>query len=125
MQSISMGILESSIHTHGRLQDSFIPFDELERRVEEFLSKYQDVVMNQISPFDVINPTLENCCEFFKEQISNIITAEGWVLLMIELSESPTRSYLINLLDENSVDTVQSIESLTDHMLDSIINNEN
>lgn len=105
-----------------KLEESFIPFNELEKEVEEFLCQYQDEFINQIAPFDVINPTLENCCDYFKEQISNILNSEGWILLLIELSESPTRSYIINLLDDEASDTVKTVESLTDRMIETIIN---
>lgn len=104
-----------------KLQESFIPFNELEKRIEAFMSPYQDGFLNDVAPFDVLNPTLENCCEYFKEQISDILNSEGWILLMIEMSETPTRSYLINLLDEGASESAKSVDSLTDTMLDAII----
>lgn len=85
-------------------QDGFIEFNKLEKKIEEFIKPYQNKELNEEEPFDTINPTLENCCDYFKEQISNILDKEGWVLLMMEMSETPSRSYVISMLDENKLD---------------------
>lgn len=85
-------------------QNDFIEFNKLEKKIEEFIKRYQDKELNEEEPFDTINPTLENCCDYFKEQISSILDKEGWVLLMMEMSETPSRSYVISMIDENEMD---------------------
>ncbi len=87
-----------------KMDKSFIEFNKLEKKIETFMSKYQDGDMNDIEPFDVINPTLENCCDYFKDELSKILNAEGWILLMMEMSETPSRSYVISMIDEDDVD---------------------
>lgn len=107
-----------------KMQDSFLQFGVLEKKIEAFMEQYQNQYMNEIAPFDVLNPTLENCCEYFKEQIKEILIQEGWILLMVEMSETPTRAYVINLLDEESSVSRQSAESLADSILDGILKEE-
>lgn len=82
-------------------QDTFIEFNKIEQKIDEFIKQYQDKELNAVEPFDVINPTLENCCDYFKEKISDILENEGWILLMMEMSETPSRSYVISMIDEN------------------------
>ncbi len=87
-----------------KMDKSFIEFNKLEKKIEAFMSKYQDGDMNDIEPFDVVNPTLENCCDYFKDELTKILRAEGWNLLMMEMSETPSRSYVISMIDEDDVD---------------------
>lgn len=77
----------------------FTQFSQIEKRMEKLLEKYQDRYINEIPPFDTINPTLENACEFFLELIQKDIKDTGWILLMIEISETPSRSYMINVIE--------------------------
>lgn len=97
---------ESHPHTweliiHGaKITDDFAPFNEIEKKIEDFLSQYQDVFINTVQPFTTINPTLENICTHFKTSIQELLYLKGWLLLSIELSETPTRAYVISMHDE-------------------------
>ena len=46
------------------------------------------------------NPTLENLCDYFKTMLSRILGGNGWLLTKIEMSETPSRSYIIDRADE-------------------------
>lgn len=100
-----------------KLMDGFIQFNQLETRIEEFFDTYQDKVLNEVDPFDVVNPTLENCCEYFKTQLQSILNEEGWVLLMIEMSETPTRTFVINTLEDEAVENQQAVELMANSFL--------
>lgn len=97
---------ESHPHTwelilHGaKTNDNFVPFDEIEKMIEGFLSRYQDVFINTVPPFTTINPTLESICTYFKGKLQEMLHEKGWLLLSIELSETPTRAYVISMVDE-------------------------
>ncbi|MDD3200163.1 MAG: YbaK/EbsC family protein [Eubacteriales bacterium] len=80
--------------------DNFVQFKEIEKTCEEFLLRYQDVDINKIKPFTTINPTLENICIYFKEKLQEILYSKGWLLVSIELAETPARAYVINITDE-------------------------
>lgn len=101
-------------------RDDFVKFDRLEKRVEAFMEQYQDRYLNETAPFDVINPTLENCCHYFKEKLTEILAAEGWMFLMMEMSETPARSYVISIADENQTDRERSLNTLVDMVLEDI-----
>lgn len=75
--------------------EEMLPFNQIEHTVEEFISRYQDTYLNEISPFDKVNPILENVCDYFKEQIEAKLISNGWSLIRIEISETPTRTYVI------------------------------
>lgn len=83
-----------------KLKDNFIIFNDIEKSIEKYLGKYQDSYINKIEPFITINPTLENICEYFKDEFQNLLLESGWLLLSIEISETPTRSYIIDISDE-------------------------
>ncbi len=83
-----------------KTRDEFVKFNMIEEQIEAFIGTYQDKILNEVAPFDQINPTLENCCDFFQEQICDILVKEGWRMLMMEMSETPSRSHVISLIDE-------------------------
>lgn len=103
-------------------KNQFVQFDALEKTVEKFMEPYQNQFLNKIPPFDMINPTLENCAHYFKDQLQEILNREGWIFLMMEMSESPARSYVISMIDEQQMGRDQSLNTLTEFILDDIRN---
>ena len=79
----------------------FIRFNKIEEVIEKFFSRYQDIYINDLEPFDKVNPTLENLSRYFNKELSFVIKKIGWNLEKIEMSETPTRSYIINNCDPN------------------------
>lgn len=90
---------EIAIHTI-RQEDNFKAFHEIEEKVEQLLQPYQDGFLNSQPSFQQINPTLENCCRYFCEVITAMLKMEGWKLLQIEMSETPTRSFIMKSTEE-------------------------
>lgn len=114
---------EISINTL-KISDGFIKFDKIENKIEQLMKKYDDKFLNDVEPFDKLNPTLENCCEYFKQEIQKVLKAEGWLLMLIEMSETPTRSYVVNLFEDEVSELVESVDSLTESILNSVKNAE-
>jgi len=83
-----------------KVWEDFVQFNDVEKAIEELLSKYQNNYINEIDPFTKMNPTLENICEYFKETLKKLLMDIGWILMIIEISETPSRSYIIDLIDE-------------------------
>lgn len=81
-------------------KENFVQFDRVEAAISKLLEKYQDQFINNIEPFHKINPTLENIVYYFKQMIEEQIREYHMVLLSIEISETPSRSYIINSYDE-------------------------
>lgn len=104
------------------LQENFIEFRKLEEQIEQYMEKYQDVCLNDVVPFNKINPTLENCCEHFKNELKDILNEAGWLLLMIEIRETPSRAYVINLLNAEGTENEQFVEAFSNELLDNIAN---
>lgn len=83
-----------------KLKDNFIIFNDIEKSIEKYLGKYQDLYLNKVEPFGKLNPTLENICQYFKNEFQKLLLENGWLLLSMEISETPTRSYIIDISDE-------------------------
>ncbi len=84
-----------------KLNHNFVRFNDIEATVDKMFDQYQDKFINEIEPFNMINPTLENICEEFQGKINEILENNGWKLLKIEVSETPARSYVISLEDSD------------------------
>jgi 6-pyruvoyltetrahydropterin/6-carboxytetrahydropterin synthase len=57
--------------------------------------------MNDIPPFDIIIPTLENIVDQFANPLSEIIHDLGARLVRIEGKETPTRGYIVDFTDSD------------------------
>lgn len=84
-------------------QGEFIKFEEVENSVDKFLEQYQNKFLNNFEPFDSINPTLENITDYFLKRMQEVLNPYGWYVFSIEISETPTRSYIISLVENNIV----------------------
>lgn len=102
--SIMIDGVRGQVHPHTwelvievvKIVEDFVQFSFVEKTIEDILSKYQDKYINEIEPFNKLNPTLENISGFFKEKIETELKADGWMLLRLEISETPARSYIID-----------------------------
>lgn len=108
----------------ARSKSDFVAFHELEKQVEDFMQKYQGQILNEVKPFDAINPTLENCANYYKKAIMELLNENGWILLMMEMSETPSRSYVISMVDEYDFGAEQTINTMADSILEEIENGE-
>lgn len=73
----------------------FVLFSRIEEMINEILKPYQNICLNDVAPFDKKVPTLENIGEVFKEVISQKMDGLNWELLQMEISETPSRSYIV------------------------------
>lgn len=109
---IKLGGKQGEVHPHtweimlSVLSDNaeMTLFANIEKKIDQIMDRYQDKLLNECEPFDKIVPTVENAAKYFFRLIQDEIIQDGWIVLMLELSETPTRSYIINaLFDEDSI----------------------
>lgn len=100
-------------------KNEFVQFDSYERAIEEYFKQYQNTVINTKKPFNLIIPTLENMAEYFVEKLQDIVKEMGGQLMQLEMSETPTRSYVLNL--ENRKDYMEHMKDTSKKKMDSIV----
>lgn len=93
----------------------FVEFNLFEKKVNEFLDRYQDKIINYVPPFDVVMPTLENMVDTLAKKFYVSIKEVGGELVRIEGSEGPSRSYILDLREENDgIDSIDALDELED-----------
>lgn len=105
--SVKMDGKRGQIHSHtwevamgiAMVSNGMVRFSEIEKKVNALLDKYQDKYLNDIEPFNTMNPTLENVCDYLYKQVTKEIQESGWMLLNMEMSETPSRVYQVSELD--------------------------
>lgn len=85
---------EFAIELKNRNGD-FVLFSRIEQLINEILKPYQNICLNDVPPFDKVVPTLENIGEFFKDEVARKMDGLNWELLQMEISETPSRSYIV------------------------------
>lgn len=96
-------------------RENFVEYNVYEKEIEAFFNIYQNRVLNDIEPFDITIPTLENIVDCFGEKIRQRIDEMDGLLRKIEGSETPTRSYTISYENDNAY-----LESIKKYSKDSI-----
>ena len=104
-------------------QKEFVMFNEVENKIEQFLGKYQNRYINDFEPFDAMNPTLENITSYFLEQLEDLLEQLGWIVFYIEVSETPTRSYVISRVENNIISDLQQ-KNMVEDIIDSAFQEE-
>lgn len=78
--------------------DTFVEFHVFEDVINNFLEQYQNKILNNEEMFLTVLPTLENMTDCFSNSFYHIIHQAGGTLLQVEASETPTRSYIVNMV---------------------------
>ena len=102
------------------VRNNFVPFDKFEHVINQFLDQYQNKLVNDVSPFNEIIPTLENMTEYFSEKFREIIGDEGGELIRIEASETPARSYILDLTD-SKIGNLGKEEGMLSNLIDTVL----
>ena len=80
-----------SVEAKG-LNDIGIAFDfvELKKHLGEILSRFDHVCLNEVSPFDSINPSSENIAATIYQELGGRLS--GVIISRVEVCESPESS---------------------------------
>lgn len=102
---------------------SFVQFNIFEKGISDYLARYQNKVLNEEEPFDTILPTVENMVDYFADIFYQIIHDIGGVLTQIEASETPTRSYILNLeaTGEDSARSKEADDAILSDVMDAVL----
>lgn len=73
---------------------ALVAFEKVEKEAEDCLSVYGGQLLNEVPPFDTLLPTIENIGEVFFEKLEERLDGIGFRLIRLEISETPTRSYV-------------------------------
>lgn len=104
--SVAISGRRGEIHSHtweiamgiALINEKQLKFSDIEKRINKLLDKYQDKYLNSIIPFNSTDPTVENVCDYLYGVISKELHKSGWMLLSMEMSETPTRIYHVSEL---------------------------
>lgn len=91
-----------------REDGGIVQFTSIETDIGNYLSRYENTLLNEIPPFDRAVPTMENIGEVFCAHLFQLLKDKGWILYRLEISENPTRTYIIRA-DEGICDRVENI----------------
>ncbi|MFC6314790.1 6-carboxytetrahydropterin synthase [Lapidilactobacillus achengensis] len=79
--------------------DKMVAFYDIEKILHQALDQLSGKFLNDLPEFATVNPTVENVTEFLFGKLDRVLRENGAKLLRIEVSDSPTRSYCIDVTD--------------------------
>ena len=98
----------------------FQSYAEVEKIIDEYYRKYNGTFVNEISPFDKEMPTIEKLGETFFDDLKGIFEGTGYAMTRMEISEIPSRIYVISDFLKTGEVTADSSKSEMD--MESYIN---
>lgn len=101
--SVVFNDVESHIHPHTWetvvhlevKQSSFLNFTKFESVLERYFDEYEDRYLNELEYFKKVNPTAESLGKKIFNDITTLLNNYNLDLCRIEISENPTRTYMI------------------------------
>lgn len=93
----------SNIHPHtweivvliSAEENTTVNFTEFENQLEDCFSNYEGKYLNELEMFKDKNPTMENIAKVLYADIKKIVNTGELYFKRIEISENPTRTYII------------------------------
>jgi len=72
-----------------------IDFSLIEDLIKQVFQPYQNMIINEVKPFDTVNPTTEDMGIYFKKQLEEKMLEKNWKVKMLTISENPNRTFVI------------------------------
>ncbi|WP_236008112.1 6-carboxytetrahydropterin synthase [Levilactobacillus andaensis] len=80
--------------------EHLVRFNDIEDDLKGVSARYSGQFLNEIPPFDKINPSLENITRYFYKELTAVLAKSQAKLMRLEVGESPTRFYCIQHTDD-------------------------
>ena len=101
--SVTFNGKSSNIHPHtwevvvlfGSKESETVNFTMFESEVEKYFLNYEGKYLNEHDSFKDINPTMENIGKMLYKYIKKLVNDKELYFKMLEISENPTRTYII------------------------------
>lgn len=84
------------IQEQGSIGENFLLYEDLEREVERYFAEYEGVFFNELPAFAHISATIEHIGDMFFTALKRKLKAEGYSLMKLEISETPSRVYAVS-----------------------------
>ncbi|WP_297522786.1 6-carboxytetrahydropterin synthase [uncultured Clostridium sp.] len=106
--NVTINSKKSNIHPHtwevitflSVSKTEIINFSEFENNLTHYFEAFEGKYLNDLKSFENIEPTMEHMACIFFNEISALIENKDFNLETIEISENPTRTYIISSIDD-------------------------
>ncbi|WP_155286351.1 6-carboxytetrahydropterin synthase [Lacticaseibacillus zhaodongensis] len=89
--------IQCELHTVNKM----VAFFDIEKLIKAALDELSGKFLNDLPEFATVNPTVENVTEYLFDKIDKLTRENGAQLLRLQVSDSPTRSYVIDVTGRN------------------------
>lgn len=101
--SVAFNETASNVHPHtwevvvifSSQESDTINFTTFENELEKYFLNFEGKYLNEHISFKGINPTMENIGKVLYSDIKKLINGKTLVFRTMEISENPTRTYII------------------------------
>lgn len=95
IQNKHIHTLEIFIYIKLNENESMLNYKKIDELVESYLEKYSGKYLNEMEQWREVSPTIENLGDFFYLQLSELLEKHQYQLVMLEISETPLRTYRV------------------------------
>ncbi|MBO5353510.1 MAG: 6-carboxytetrahydropterin synthase [Lachnospiraceae bacterium] len=80
---------------HSKKQDVFVEYAVIENKIQEYLEKFTNTLINDHEEFHAKNPVIENMGMVFFERLSEIISSKEYELVKLEISDNILKKFVV------------------------------
>lgn len=95
IQNKHIHTLEIFIYIKLNEKESMLNYKKIDELVENYLEQYNGKYLNEMEQWQEVSPTIENLGDFFYLQLSELLEKHQYHLVMLEISETPLRTYRV------------------------------
>lgn len=74
----------------------YVEFSKFENLIENYFHQFEGKILNDFEIFHKLNPSMENIGKVFLKDINQLLEKHKFSLKSLEISENPTRNFIIS-----------------------------
>ena len=76
--------------------DQASQMEQIQKMIETYLEQYEEKTINDFFPFNILTPSTENIGKVFYKELSKMLEQKGMVLESLQISDNPTKTFILN-----------------------------
>lgn len=80
---------------NSKKQDVFVEYAVIENKIQYYLERFTNTLLNTHEEFEGLNPVIENMGLIFFDRISGIVNSEEYELIKLEISDNILKKFVV------------------------------
>lgn len=79
----------------SKREDVFVEYAVVENKIQHYLERFSNTLLNAAEEFQTVNPTIENMGSVFFKKIATMVDSEEYELEKLEISDNILKKFIV------------------------------